>query len=408
MNTVMVIPGTAAQIPLIKKLKSLNYKVVCVNPRADSPAFQYSDYCEQYDILNVEDCTAVAKKYNICAVLSDECDIAMPTVAAISEQLHLPSIGKKFASLYTNKFEMREFCKQNNFSYPSYQKCKTIEEAKDFFHSLVHPKMIIKPLDSNSSRGVYTITNIEHLTDLFDQSMAFSRIEKNVLCEEYIEGTEFTIDGIVINGKHNSLAVSEKKHYSHHSNIACELYFSHSSDKYDYEQLKSINDCFVEKTGLPFGLTHAEYKYDGSKFILIEIGARGGGNFISSHIVPIMTGIDNYSLFIEQTLRSNTKNNAQINIPFDYLNRCCVLKFFDIDYNNNGKKIVAIRGEEFLKTPNVLLYNFNFEIGDTLHFAENDSSRIGFYIAYGTSKEELNTLITTLDNHVKFEFKGDA
>ena len=403
MDTIMVIPGAAAQIPVIKRIKELGYKVVCVNPHNNSPAFPYADFTEQYDILNVDDCIGVAKKYNVCAVISDECDIAIPTVASVSETLGIPSIGSRLARLYTNKKEMRDYSRYNGFPCPAYQQCSTLEEAKKFFQSLEIPKMIMKPLDSNSSRGVYTVTNETELCEQFERSLAFSRSEHAVLCEEFIEGTEFTIDGIVLNGKHYSLAISRKDHYEHHQNIACELYFSHSDPEFNYEQLRKQNDEYVEKSGLPFGFTHAEYKFNGKQFVLIEIGARGGGNYISSHVVPAMTGLDNYKLLVEHTLNANQVNEYTLNPK--YQDRCCVLKFFDVDSSNDGKVVKGIENENLLSdNSKVLMYRFNFELGDTIHLAEDDSKRIGFYIAYGDTREELNELIEKVSRCVKLKF----
>lgn len=403
MSTIMVIPGAAAQIPLIKRLRELRFKVVCVNPYEDSPAFPYADYTEQYDILDVSACTQIARKYKVCAVISDECDIAMPTVAAVSEALGIPSIGSKLAGLYTNKRKMREFSAENGFPCPLYKQCGKLEEAEAFFSSLQVPKMIIKPLDSNSSRGVYTITAIDDLRASFTKAFAFSRSTKAVLCEEFIEGTEFTVDGIVLNGKHYSLAVSKKKHYVHHKNIACELYFSHADAEFDYEQLRKQNDEYVEATGLPFGFTHAEYKYNGKEFVLIEIGARGGGNYISSHIVPIMTGIDNYKLLIEHTLDTTAQDTYALTEK--YRNRCCVLKFFDVEAENNGLAVQSVSGEELLREdPRVLMYQFNFEPGDVIYMAADDSKRVGFYIAYAETRDELNCLMEHITETVRFNF----
>lgn len=403
MNTIMVIPGASAQIPLIKSIKKSGYKVVCVNPYENSPAFEYSDYYEQYDIMDVESCIKVAKKYNVCAVLSDECDIAMPSVAAISEDLDIPSIGSDLAALYTNKRMMRDFSKEHGFPYAAYRQCKTLTEAKSFFNSLNSKKMIIKPLDSNSSRGVYTIESEEQLDERFEKSLSFSRSMKVVLCEEYIEGTEFTVDGIVVNGRHHSLAISKKKHYPHHPNIACELYFSNSDPEFDYDKLIRLNNAYVNATELPFGFTHAEYKFNGEEYILIEIGARGGGNYISSHIVPVMTGVDNYSYLINETLGIQINNSFEIDASLK--SRCSVLKFFDINKEDNGKRVSKVLGVDFLKNnPKVLLYDFNFEIGDRLFTANDDSKRVGFYIAYGDSREELDALMKGIETNIKFVF----
>lgn len=401
---VMVIPGATAQIPLINALQKNGYSVVCVNPYEDSPAFGYADFSERYDILDVEACTKVAEKYNVCAVMSDQCDIAMPPLAAVSGKLGLHSIGSEMARLYTDKYAMREFSGKNGFPCPKYSQCKTIKEAKEFFNSLDTPKMIIKPLDSNSSRGVFTVSNPEELNGLFEQSLAFSKINKAVICEEYIEGTEFTVDGLIWRGKHYSLAISEKKHYAHHPNIACELYFSHSNSKFDFDRLREQNDMYVEKSGLPFGFTHAEYKFNGREFVLIEIGARGGGNYISSHIVPAMTGIDNYKLLIDSTMEKDDYD-CDLTIKYEFKDRCSVLKFFDIDTKDDGKVLKQILGENLMKdNPKVLLYGFNVQRGERVKVADNDSKRIGFYIAYGDTKAELDEFIKTVDENIAFVF----
>lgn len=402
---IMVIPGAKAQIPLICKLQEEGYCVVCVNPYKDSPAFSYADICEQGDILDREFCLDVAKRHEVIAVLSDECDIAMPTVAYVSEKLGLPSIGSKLATLYTNKYLMREFCREHAMPYPKYRQCRSAGEAVAFFRNLEKKKMIIKPLDSNSSRGVFTIVSEEMVEPHFAQAIVFSKVNQAVLCEEYIEGTEFTVDGVVVNGKHYSLAISKKKHYAYNPNIACELYFSEEDEEYDYVRLREQNDRFVEMSGLPFGFTHAEYKYNGKEFVLIEIGARGGGNFISSHIVPNLTGIDNYKLLLEGTLGAPQLRGEHIK-SVDAAGKCAVLKFWDVQ--GNGGKVVRVDGEDILKNlPQIVLYEFQFKPGDIIHKAENDSARVGFYIAVAKSREELDRLILKIEENVCIVLEGE-
>ncbi len=67
--------------------------------------------------------------------------------------------------------------------------------------------MIIKPLDSQSSRGIFTIESEQELRDRFAETEAFTNSGDYVLVERYIEGTEFTVDGIVIDGTHHTLAI---------------------------------------------------------------------------------------------------------------------------------------------------------------------------------------------------------
>ena len=53
---------------------------------------------------------------------------------------------------------------------------------------------------------------------------------------------------------------------------------------YDYDRLREVNNRFVELSGLPFGFTHAEYRYENGEFYLLEIGARGGGGLLSADV----------------------------------------------------------------------------------------------------------------------------
>ena len=225
---IMVIAGSKWQIPITKKIASMGHKPYVVNLYEDSPAFAYAAQSGVMDILDRAACLEFARRYKIDAVLSEECDIAMPTVAYVAEQLGLPSLGSASAALYTNKFSMREFCRQHGLAFPAYKKCKDLKDALCFYEEAGGP-IIIKPLDSNSSRGVYTVRSAEELKLHFEASIAYSKAEKCVLAERYIEGTEFTIDGIKTPDRHYTLAISEKKHYAHNPNIACRaLFFTRS------------------------------------------------------------------------------------------------------------------------------------------------------------------------------------
>lgn len=398
---IMVVGGSYWQIPIVKKIRQMGYQSLVVNLYKDSPAFEFADYSEIADILDKNKCLTIARKYNIDAVLSDQTDIAMPTIAYIAEQLHLPSLGSNSAALYTNKVLMRDFSKTNNLSYPEYAKCYSSKDAECFFDELNHP-MIIKPLDSNSSRGVFKIGSREELYNKFEESMSYSKVEKAILAERYINGTEFTVDGLKCGEKHFSLAISEKKHYAHNTNIAYELFFSNYNESVDYDELRIENNRFVELSDLPDGcLTHAEYKYEDGKFYLIEIGARGCGNLVSSDVVPLMSGVDNYKYLINASL--GISNNRVIKNE-SLKDLCSVLFFFNTP--GNGGFVKEVEGLNFLENSrNVIAFQLNFKVGDKIEKPLNDAARIGFYIAKADSKHELIDIMNQISTCFKILYK---
>lgn len=395
---IVVLPGAIWQVPIVKKIGEMGYESIVVNPAVDSPAFKFADKTIQSDIFAKQNYLEDVRKMQVNAVLSDECDIATKLIAEVADELHLPSQGQDIAELYTNKVRMREFLRDHNLPCPAFQICHTLDEALVFYRNL-NKQMIIKPIDSNSSHGVFTIHNEDELEAHFDEAQSFSREDKAVICEQYINGTEFTVDGIKTPNGHTCLAISEKKHYAYNENIAYELFFSHDNPNFDYDLLRKTNDQYVNLSGLPFGLTHAEYKFQDGQFYLIEIGARGGGNLISAEIVPCMSGYDNYEALIKMAL--GEKDIKEPTIAPELKNRCAVLEFFDAP--GKGGVVKAIEGEELLKNnPNVLSYKFNFKVGDTIQQAVCDTARIGFYIAYADSREELKQLMQTIKEEVKF------
>lgn len=392
-KNILVLPGTYWVVALCKRIKELGHRVLLVDPNENCPCRAYADEYLQSDIFAWDTVVAFAREKKADAVMSDECDIAMPMVSKLGEELGLSVQSSRVVQYFTDKFLMREFCKEHGMKYPEYKLCKTQKEAVAFFNRLGKP-IIIKPLDSNASHGVFRIESVEDIEKHFEETISFSRIEKAVLAERYIVGREFTVDGIKTKNHHYTLAVSKKNHYKHNSSIANELYFSYDDSEYDYDKLRSVNDSYVLASGLEYGFTHAEYKSEDGEYYLIEIAARGGGNMMSSVIAQYLSGYQTYDFLIHAALADI--RDVDFSIWDEYKSRCAVLKFFDAPFG--GGIVKAIEGEEFLKTsPAVKEYQLHFGIGDKIGNCLSDSARIGFYIAGAENKEELDKVIREVE-----------
>lgn len=395
MKKVLVLPGTQWQVPLIEKIQEMGHQALVVNPDPEAPGMMKADRVLVSDIFDKKRVIDFGRDQKVDAVMSDECDIAMNLVAELGKMFNVPTLNEETAALYTDKFLMREFSKQHGLRYPEYKFCKTIEDAESLLDEINKP-IIIKPLDSNASHGVFRCNTKEDIRMHFDDTMSFSRVEKSVLAERFIVGTEFTIDGVKTPSAHYTLAISEKKHFAHNESIANELLFSHYNSRFDYDKLRAANDAFVMKSNLQYGFTHAEYKYEDGEFYLIEIAARGGGNMISSCITQHMTGYDTYRYLVECAL--GNIHDEDFSIRPEYKERVAVLKFFDTP--RGGGKVTSIRGIDYLeREPDIKHHRLNFKIGDTIEDALNDSVRIGFYIVCSESKERL---LEVMDNVSKY------
>ena len=381
---ILVLPGTVWQVPLMKKIKKLGHELFLVNPVKIEGVYEIADHFFKADIFAYDVIVPYCKENKIDIVMSEECDIAVDAVSRYNEAIGKNSISVEIAELFTNKAKMRSFCKKNNINPIPYAICTTISEACDFYKNN-GPKLIMKPLDSNSSHGVVTVFSEQDIKDNFAEVLSFSRNENAIILEKYIEGPEFTVDGIMSDMGHVSLAISEKKHYSHNNNIAKTLIFTQSNPRFDYNLLRKTNDELINLTGLEYGLTHVEYKYMDGKYYLIEMAARGGGNLISAIIVPFISGIDNYDYLIRKTLDKKVKLTIKPNINNG---KAAILNFLDLPYD--GVTVRSISGEDFLaRDKRIKAYKLNFKVGDYIKRPDSDSVRLGYYIACADSYDEL-------------------
>lgn len=397
---ILVFPGTQWQVPLIEKIQEMGHQALVVNPDPNAPGMKKADICLISDIFDKDRVVEFGRDQKVDAVMSDECDIAMNMLAELGEIFNVPAMDEETAALFTDKFLMREFSKRHGLKYPEYKFCKTVDDAIALQKEINKP-IIIKPLDSNASHGVFKCSNEEEIREHFAESMSFSRVEKSVLAERFIVGTEFTIDGVKTPNAHYTMAISEKKHFAHNESIANELLFSHYNPNFDYDKLRATNDAFVMKSNLQFGFTHAEYKFEDGEFYLIEIAARGGGNMISSCITQYMTGYDTYRYLVE--CATGNVHDEDFSLRLEYKERAAVLKFFETP--NGGGKVREIKGLEYIENePDIKHYRLNFKVGDTIEDALNDSVRIGFYIVCSENMQKLREVISNVQKNFQIMY----
>lgn len=396
MKKIIILGGGKNQVPLIKRAKALGLYLVLCDFRDNQPGMVLCDVCYKINCINPEEIIEVGEKENADGIITNSEPLFM-SMAKAAKELNLRCLALEHTELYKNKYAMRDFCTSNGFLSPKYELCNCVDDAVSFYVNL-NKKCIIKPLDNSASRGVYSINSIDDLKEHFDESLsASSAAHPAVLIEEYITGTEFTIDSLKTSAGNRCLAISEKKHYSYNENVAYELLFENMNDKFDYSALRNANDKLVNATNIPFGITHAEYKYSNGQFYLIEIQARGGGNFIATDIVPFISGIDIYTEMIKWSIGEDIK------VEYDYSqlsNRCSMLFFFDTP--GDGGVVKSIKGIDYLETlGDKIMYHLDFGVGDTIVKAKDDSKRIGWYILKAENRQELNDIIKNINQKFK-------
>ena len=162
MSRIMILGANILQVPLITQANEDGFKTIVVSPNTEEVGHKLATYSVQADVRNEQEIYKYARDFNIAGIITDQTDIAVRSVAYVAEKMNLPGIGYDVACLFTDKYKMREKCKELNIRTLKYKKVQNITDALEFFDELGE-KVILKPVDNQGSKGVALIDSPEKM-----------------------------------------------------------------------------------------------------------------------------------------------------------------------------------------------------------------------------------------------------
>ena len=389
MDNILVLGAGALQVPLIQTIQARGYNPVVVSLHNDEPGMLIvkdkvvGDFCDEEFTLQI------AKDWNVIAVVTDQTDLPVRTIAYVCDHLGLPSIGYKTACLFTDKFLMREKCKEIGVKTIAYSLVDSLEEAKKFFINLHHPA-ILKPINNQGSKGVYKVSSIEELEEKYAEATRYARGQK-ILIEEFISGQELVIEALALDGKVTNLVCGDTHYFDVKDAFAAkDRIFPSMLDEEIVNKALNLNKKIVSGFDLSRGLTHGEYIIDGHDVYLIEIAARGGGVYISSDIIPLMTGFNTTSFIID--IATKTTVDAPI-IEYKKLCTCYIAFFLPEGVINEVNGVRKIQSLPYVHHNNLDALYIGKHIGKNI-----DKTSRYFLIMEAADRSELEERIALVHN----------
>ena len=391
-KTVLVIGGGKWQCPLIEKAKDMKYTVIAADINPAAPGRNISDRFVTIDTNDRDGLLKIAKENKVSFVLTDQTDRTVPVMAYINAKLGLNGITPEIAERFTDKFVMRTALVNAGVPLPRFKEISTREDALETFESWQMP-VIIKPKASQSSFGVFKIDRPEQIDACWTETVKFSSDGK-ILIEEFVDGTEITVESIVVNKKCDILAISEKCHFPFNPCVAFKLSYPPRFSQDLIGKIGTVHKKIVSILELVDGISHAEYRIRNETPFLVEIAARGGGNGITSVIVPHVSGIDVYKLLI--------KRIAGTDVCVDNLkNRAAILEFFDF----RPGLVRRIEGvERAISEGFAARLELNFKEGDVIKMPVSDASRVGYFITLGNTRDDVDSKANRVKELVKIHY----
>ena len=382
MKTLMILGASILQLPAIKKAKEMDLNVVAVDMNPNAIGFK-EDGIEKEIIstIDIPKVVEAAKKHKIDGIMTLASDMPMRTIAAVSKELNLIGISEETALKATNKAVMRDTLKNGNVPIPLYYKVSNID---DFYKSVNNIKskgykVITKPADNSGSRGIDLIEDFsqENLEKIYNYTKEYSR-SGDILVEEYMEGPEVSVETLTTNGECHVIQITDK--LTTGAPYFVEMGHSQPSQlPYDIKmKIEEVAIAANKAIGITNGPSHTEIKVtkDGPK--IVELGARLGGDNITTHLVPLSTGVD----MVEACIKISLGEKPDIAKKIE---KASAIRYID---SHNGV-IKDITGIENVKSMNgIRQVSIVHNIGEELNDIKSSTDRIGFIIAQGKTATE--------------------
>lgn len=390
---IIILGAGLLQVPAIVKAREMGLHVIAMDIDPNAIGFEYADEYFVISTIDIEKVLEVSKQIKPQGIMTVASDKPMLTVAKVGETLGLNTISKETSIKVTNKASMRECLFNRNIPIPKFKVVSTLEEYLGYIEE-IKEKFIVKPVDSSGSRGIFLVEDRKEAMNAYNHSLKYSSTGE-ILIEEYLEGPEVSVESITIHGKTHIVAITDKETTGvpHFVEVGHSIPSRLSDEVKD--EIKKITCNSIRALGIEVGPSHTEIKITEEGPKIIEVGARLGGDNITTHLVPLATGIDIVKKSIEIAIGKTPELN-------ELKNRASAIKYF----TGIEGTLKDINGyEEAIKIPGVKEVVFTKSIGERVNSLTSSIDRLGFVISQAETCDECIELcknaIETIDISIK-------
>jgi biotin carboxylase len=296
MKAILIAGAGANQLGIFTKAQEMGLRVIAMDGNPDAPGLPLADMGLAGNICDANEIIDVAREYSVDGIYP----AAELSVEAVSEAVHrlqMPGVPPQVARRVRDKFEMRKALVAAGLPNPKFFGCTTLVEAKVAAAQLRYP-FIIKPADANSSKGVLQITSDSELEDGFNQAIVHSQ-SSMALLEEYMEGTEYCVDGLVWQGDYIPGGITGKMMSPLPHRFDLGIFMPPLESVETCKTLDEFAAHALDAIGFDTGTTHLEIMLTKDGPMIVEMAGRPGGGRIPTDLIPDTYGMD----FMADSLR---------------------------------------------------------------------------------------------------------
>ena len=373
---VLQLGGGVLMARSIQKIQELGYEVFCVDMNAQAPAFAFADGHAAVNISDVEGVGKYADEIGADVVLALNDAGVLPAVYA-NKKRGLKCYDPEQVKFFTDKGYMRERWKEFGVAQPQFQVCTSAEEIAIAVHRIGFP-CIVKPCMMWGSRGVSKVNNENDIAFATQFAMENARGARYIV-EEFMSGTEVSIEGLFKDGKAYILAKADKE-LQQHDNYRVTIQINYEAALPDaiLHEIDELVSKAGQAMGFESGALHAECMVTPEGVKMIEMAGRPGGGHIFGAIVEAVSGVSMPQALTQILLGEHIDPSARFH-------RGACYKFFNAP-EGVFERIEKL--EEAARMPGIIDIGFTMAEGTIVRTMDHGANRPGYIVTEGANRAE--------------------
>ena len=373
---ILILGGGRYNVPSIQAARAAGFFTLVADRKADAHGFKVADVALPIDLNDCDSLIRAVKQHGGIHGVVSMAEVGVRAAATLAARLELPSISQEAAANATSKAAMRRLWREGKYSV-DFEVVSSLEDAERGVNKLGRFPLIFKPDRSfGGSRGVTRVEKAADVAQALHDAKAGGIANSDVVIEQCVEGSEYSAEVLVWQGKISVLCIGKKIKSLAPYRVDVSVQYPAPLTA---EQESSIADMCREAVmtlKLTQGAAHVEFGHSRSGPVLFELGARCGGGHtpvIAHHV----SGVDE---FVEACRMACGMEPSGF-VPTQ--RRGADYRFLIFPPGQIEK--VDIPGS---LSEGVLDVGVTFQPGDAIHPLRSTSDRAGFLVAFGDTLEQ--------------------
>ena len=249
--------------------------------------------------------------------------------------------------------------------------------------------LVVKPVDNMGARGCSLVKNISELRKAAATALQYSRSGR-VIVEEYIEGSEFSIEGLVFGGRLYITALADRHIFFPPYFIEMGHTIPSDCTQDIADEVMSVFERGVHALGLTDGAVKGDILVRNGKAFVGEIAARLSGGYMSGWTVPYSSCLDITAAALTLALggspRLHTCGKDSFVIP---LKQNCPFVSAERAWISIPGQVASVSGLEAARAAPFVKEVFpRAGAGDTVVFPQNNVEKCGNVLSAAPSRRE--------------------